>query len=126
MTKSQGRTMLERRVCVVLASFSALTLVGCGSVPSAPVEIGANTYFMAASNAAGAFGDVGTVAQNLMQRAADFCATKGKHLQLVETSLTQPAIGHSLGGASIQFECVETQVPVHLRPDNGVSTETTK
>lgn len=118
--------MGKGRVMVAVASMSALTLAGCGSVPSAPVEIGANTYYMAASNAAGAFGDVGTVAQSLMQKASDFCTAKGRHLQLVETSLTQPAIGHSLGGASIQFECVNTPGPVHLRPDNGVSTVTTK
>ena len=103
-----------------------LLLSGCTGVPTKPVEIGKDTYYLSATNVGGAFGDVGTLAQDLMQKASTFCAEKGLHLQVIEDSLRQPRFGSSLGGASIQFQCLVHPGPVQLRPDNGVSTVTTK
>lgn len=103
-----------------------LLLSACTGVPTKPVEIGKDTYYLSATNVAGAFGDVGTLAQDLMQKASIFCSEKGLHLQVIEDSLRQPRFGSSLGGASIQFQCLEHPGPVQLRPDNGVSTVTTK
>ena len=102
-----------------------LLMAGCTGVPTKPVEIGESTYYLSATNVAGAFGDVGTLAQDLMQKASVFCSKKGLHLQVIEDSLQQPRVG-SLGGAAIQFQCLAHPGPVRLRPDNGVSTVTSK
>lgn len=109
----------------LIAMVVGVALAGCTTSPVNPVPIGANTYLMSKTNVAGAFGDVGTLAENLMVQGNAFCAQKGLQFQLTGESLRQPRVGSSLGGATIQFECVEHAGPVQLRPDNGVTTITT-
>lgn len=109
----------------LLAIAFVVALSGCTTSPTNPVPIGANTYLMSKTNVAGAFGDVGTLAENLMVQGNAFCAKEGLRFQLIGENLRQPRVGSSLGGATIQFECVEHPGPVQLRPDNGVTTITT-
>ncbi len=116
---------MAKRLWMPLAVMGAALLAACAATPSDPVEIGANTYSMAAVNTAGAFGDVMQVGQALMAKASTFCASKGLHLQMVAVNYDPTGFGH-MGGAAIQFQCTEHPAPVHLRPDNGVSTVTTK
>ena len=108
--------MTARRVFPVLLGLAMLA--GCAT--STPVQIGANTYYLSKTNTAGAFGDVGTLAQSLMVEGNKFCTAKGLHFQIVGENLRQPVIG--LGGAAIQFKCVTHLGPVDLRPDKGVTT----
>ena len=110
---------------LLLAVVLGVALSGCTTSPTNPVPIGANTYLMSKTNVAGAFGDVGTLAEDLMVQGNAFCAKKGLKFQLIGENLRQPRVGSSLGGATIQFECVEHPGPVQLRPDNGVTTVTT-
>ncbi|MDA8363706.1 MAG: hypothetical protein M0Z84_07770 [Gammaproteobacteria bacterium] len=109
--------MTTRRV--ILALLGSALLAGCATT-SKPVEIGANTYYLSKTNTAGAFGDVGTLAQSLMVEGNKFCAKKDLHFQIVTEDLRQPVIG--LGGATIQFKCVTHLGPVDLRPDKGITT----
>lgn len=95
-------------------------LAGCGS--TAPTKIGADTYYSAKSNAAGGFGDPSTVAGELMANGYKHCAEIGREFELVTKEVTQPAIGRSLGGASITFKCVVNASNPVMRPDNGVTT----
>ena len=96
------------------------TLTACASTP--PTKIGANTYYSAKTNTAGAFGNVSTVAGSLMAEGYQFCGAMGKEFELVTQTLTPPAYGAGLGGASITFKCVDHANNPVLRPDNGVST----
>ncbi len=117
---------MARRILLAAAVVGTTLLSACTTAPSAPVEIGANTYYMSQTNVAGAFGDVGTLAQGLMLHASKFCAKKGLHLQVAKTTLTQPLIASRPGGASIQFECLEHPGPVPAQSAKGVSTVTAK
>jgi hypothetical protein len=99
-------------------------LIGCAS--TAPTKIGADTFYAAKTNSAGIFGDVSAVAGSLMVEGNQLCGSMGKEFELVTQSLTQNVPGVRLGGASITFKCVtQARNPV-MRPDNGVTTITTK
>jgi hypothetical protein len=95
-------------------------LPGCGS--KAPTKIGADTYYSAKANTAGAFGDPSTVAGELMANGYQHCAAMGQEFELVTREVTQPAIGRGLGGASITFKCLAKSSNPVMRPDNGVTT----
>lgn len=95
-------------------------LSGCGS--TTPTKIGADTYYSAKSNVAGAFGDPSTVAGELMANGYQHCAAMNQEFELVTREVTQPAIGRGLGGASITFKCVVKSSNPVMRPDNGVTT----
>ena len=97
-----------------------LSLLGCGS--TAPTKIGADTYYSAKTNAAGAFGDPATVAGELMANGYQHCAAEGKEFELVTREITPSLIGSRLGGASITFKCVIKAGNPVLRPDNGITT----
>ena len=127
LVQSISRSIANAMLCV-----NAIAILGSNTIaiwkpsdnasaPTAPVEIGANTYFMVAPNNAGAFGSVQVVDQELMERAARFCAGNGLHLQVIENTVDAPHFGDR-GAASIQFTCTDHPEPVQLRPDNGVST----
>ncbi len=55
-----------------------------------------------------------------------FCGSMGKEFELVTQTVTQNIPAVRLGGASITFKCVEHAGNPVMRPDNGVSTTTTK
>lgn len=99
---------------------AACLLVACAS--SAPTKIGADTYYSSKANSAGIFGDVGSVAGNLMAEGNQFCAALGKEFQLVTQTLTQTVPAVRMGGASITFKCVDFAKNPVMRPDNGVTT----
>lgn len=96
----------------------ALLLTGCAS--TAPTQIGADTYYAAKTNTAGAFGDPSALTGKLIVQGNQFCASKGREFQLVTQNAHQPVVG--LGGSSITFKCVEHSQDVVMRPDNGVTT----
>lgn len=98
----------------------ALILSGCASPP--PTKIGADTYYAAKTNTAGAFGSVEAVAGQLMAEGNQYCASLNKQFELV-TENTRPSVyGSSLGGASITFKCVNQAGNPVMRKDNGVTT----
>ncbi len=99
-----------------LCLFPCVALVACAS--SAPVKIGADTYYSSKTNTAGIFGDVGAVAGALM--------AEGKEFELVTQSVTQNIPGVRFGGASITFKCVARAGNPVMRPDKGVTTLETK
>lgn len=106
-----------KRLIFSLAFIGVLS--GCGS--TAPTKIGADTYYSAKSNAAGAFGDPSTVAGELMANGYQHCAVMGQEFELVTREVTPSGVGR-LGGASITFKClVKSSNPI-MRPDNGVTT----
>lgn len=100
------------------------TLTACAS--TAPTKIGADTYYAAKTNTAGAFGNVSAVAGSLMAEGYQFCGAMGKEFELVTQTLTPPAYGSGLGGASITFKCVDHANNPVMRPDKGVSTIETR
>jgi hypothetical protein len=95
-------------------------LVACAS--SAPVKIGADTYYSSKTNTAGIFGDVGAVAGDLMAEGNRLCASQNKEFELVTQSVTQNVPGVRFGGASITFKCVDKANNPVMRPDRGVTT----
>lgn len=99
---------------------AALALVGCAS--TAPVRIGADTYYSARTNAAGAFGNVSAVAGKLMVQGNEFCAKQGKQFELVTEQIDPSRPAASLGGANITFKCVNQASNPVMRKDNGVTT----
>jgi hypothetical protein len=99
-------------------------LAACAS--AAPTKIGADTYYSAKTNSAGIFGDVSAVAGGLMAEGNQFCSGMKKEFELVTQSVTQNVPGVRFGGASITFKCVAQAANPVMRPDNGVSTITTK
>jgi hypothetical protein len=111
-------------MCRFLCCSLCALLVACAS--SAPVKIGADTYYSSKTNTAGIFGDVGAVAGSLMAEGNQLCASLGKEFELVTESLTQNVPGVRFGGASITFKCVEKALNPVMRPDKGVSTVETK
>ena len=104
----------------LLCLVPCIYLVSCAS--SAPVKIGADTYYSSRTNTAGIFGDVGAVAGALMAEGNQLCASLGKEFELVTQSVTQNVPGARLGGASITFKCVDKAANPVMRPDKGVST----
>lgn len=98
----------------------------CACASSAPTQIGADTYYAAKTNTAGAFGDPAAAAGKLMADGNKFCASKGREFELVTQNISPSRYGASLGGASITFKCVEHAGNVVMRPDNGVTTVTQK
>lgn len=103
-----------------VAVVAALMLAGCGS--TAPTKIGADTYFSSKVNAAGAFGNPGAIAGDLMAQGNVHCAAMGKEFELVTQNIQSPAAGSTLGGASITFKCVDKAGNPMMRPDRGVTT----
>ncbi len=100
----------------------ALCLSACAS--TAPTKIGADTYYSAKTNTAGAFGNPSAIAGTLMADGNQFCAAMGKEFELVTQDIRGSVVATTLGGASITFKCVtQAQNPV-MRPDNGVTTLT--
>ena len=99
-------------------------LSACAS--TAPTKIGADTYYSAKTNTAGAFGNVSAVAGSLMAEGNQFCGAMGKEFELVTQTLTPPVYGTRLGDASITFKCVDHANNPVMRPDKGVSTIETK
>ena len=97
-----------------------VALVACAS--SAPVKIGADTYYSSKTNTAGIFGDVGAVAGALMAEGNQLCASQSKEFELVTQSVTQNIPGVRFGGASITFKCVAKAGNPVMRPDKGVTT----
>lgn len=95
-------------------------ITGCAT--TAPISIGADTYYAAATNSAGAFGDVHTVTGKLIVKGNKFCTSQSKEFELVTTSATAPQAGSGLGGASITFKCVAHASSPVMRRDNGVTT----
>lgn len=106
-----------KRYLIVVTALAALN--GCAS--TAPVKIGANTYYASKTNSGGAFGNVDAVAGNLMVQGNQFCTAQGKQFELVTQNTDQPRPFH-MGGASITFKCVDQAVDPVMRKDNGVST----
>lgn len=102
-------------------ALTGLALI-CGCAAGAPTQIGADTYYAAKTNIAGAFGDPGVVAGKLMAQGNQFCASKGREFQLVTQTISPSRPAASLGGASITFKCLVHAQNVILRPDNGVTT----
>lgn len=97
-----------------------LALTGCAS--SAPVKIGAETYYASKQNTGGIFGSVDAIAGELMAQGNAHCAAIGKQFELV-TQKTESAIpAVRLGGASITFKCTDAPKDPVMRPDKGVST----
>lgn len=105
---------------LIFSLAAAGVLAGCGT--TSITKIGANTYYSAKANAAGAFGDPSTVAGELMANGYQHCAAMSQEFELVTKEVTQPAAGRGLGGASITFKCVAQAKDPVMRPDNGVST----
>lgn len=106
-----------KKTILILAVAS---LSGCAS--TAPVKIGADTYYASRTNTAGIFGDVTAVAGRLMGDGNQFCESQGKEFELVTQQTTQNIPGVRLGGASITFKCVAHANSPVMRPDNGVTT----
>ena len=102
----------------------AAMLSACAS--TTPTKIGADTYYAAKTNTAGIFGDVSAVAGSLMVEGNQLCGTMGKEFELVTQTLTPNVPGVRFGGASITFKCVDQAKSPVMRPDNGISTITTK
>ena len=99
-------------------------LTACAS--TAPVKIGADTYYASKTNTAGIFGDVTAVAGSLMVEGNQLCASMGKEFELVTQNTTSNIPAVRVGGASITFKCVDHAGNPVMRPDKGVSTTTTQ
>lgn len=108
---------MKRLLCVCPL---ALAVIGCGSTP--PTKIGADTYYSSRVNAAGAFGNPGAIAGELMAQGGALCAGMSKEFQLVTQDIQSPRAGSTLGGASITFRCVAQAGNPVMRPDKGVMT----
>jgi hypothetical protein len=104
--------------------FPCVGLIACAS--SAPVKIGADTYYSSKTNTAGIFGDVGAVAGALMAEGNQLCESQGKEFELVTQNMTQNIPGVRFGGASVTFKCVVKAGSPVMRPDKGVTTIETK
>lgn len=89
---------------LIVTSACLFIIAGCASTP--PTQIGADTYYAAKTNTAGAFGDPATVAGSLMVEGNKFCAKQGKQFELVTEKIAPSRFATSLGGASITFRCV--------------------
>ena len=103
----------------VLFCVGAVVLVGCAS--SAPTKIGNDTYYSSKTNAAGAFGNPGAVAGELMADGNVYCAKMGKEFELVTQSIQPSVYASSLGGANITFKCVDKAGSPVMRVDRGVT-----
>lgn len=112
--------MLFMRGKFTAIAIAAIALGGCAS--TAPVKIGADTYYSSKTNTAGIFGDVSAVAGQLMAEGNEFCAQQGKQFELVTDQTTPNIPGVRLGGASITFRCVAQASNPVMRKDNGVTT----
>jgi hypothetical protein len=112
----------------MIKTVTYLVIVGvlsaCAS--TAPTKIGAETYYASKTNTAGIFGDVSAVAGSLMVEGNEFCGKMSKEFELVTQTQTPNIPGVRLGGASVTFKCVDHAGSPVMRPDNGVSTTTTK
>ena len=84
-----------KRYLIVVTALAALN--ECAS--TAPVKIGANTYYASKTNSGGAFGNVDAVAGNLMVQGNQFCTAQGKQFELVTQNADQPRPFH-MGGVN--------------------------
>ena len=105
---------------ITAIAIAITTFAGCAS--TAPVKIGADTYYASKTNTAGIFGDVSAVSGNLMAQGNEFCTKQGKQFELVTNQTTQNVPGVRFGGASITFKCVDQASNPVMRKDNGVTT----
>ena len=105
---------------VALVAVIVATLAGCAS--TAPVKIGADTYYSSKTNTAGIFGDVAAVSGKLIAQGNEFCAKQSKEFELVTDQTNQNVPGVRFGGASITFKCVDHAANPVMRKDNGVTT----
>jgi hypothetical protein len=112
-----GGKIMRLRLATV---FISALLAGCAS--TAPVKIGADTYYSSKTNTAGIFGDVTAVSGDLMVDGNRFCAGMNKKFELVTQTMTSNIPGVRFGGASITFKCIDSPGNPVMRKDNGVST----
>lgn len=107
-----------------IATILLSLMTACAS--TAPIKIGADTYYSAKTNTAGVFGNVSAIAGGLMADGNKFCESMGKEFELVTQANTPTQFATRLGEAAITFKCVYHANNPVMRPDNGMSTIETK
>ena len=82
-------------------------LVGCASSGVIPAD--GDTFLITKKNSGGVFGNAEALKGDLYQEANDFCRSKGagKQVQTVNASHEGAIPFVRMGGASLQFRCVE-------------------
>lgn len=111
---------MKTKTFIVAGVLGACAIAGCAS--TAPVKIGADTYYSSKTNTAGIFGDVSAVTGKLIVQGNEFCGKQGKQFELVTDSTSPNIPGARLGGANITFRCADQASNPVMRKDNGVST----
>lgn len=105
----------KRRIsCVTLAAFGAFT--GCASntgiTNAGVVQAGAGTFMVARQAPTGLEGP-GTLKDDAMTEAAQFCTRKGKDIQVL-SAMEQPPPLRNYSRVEVQFRCLEV-VPANRR-----------
>lgn len=85
-------------------------LAGCAA--SGITAMGEDTYFMADTGMHSA----GNLKAGMMKEAAEFCAKKGKHLQLVSSEGTNGGYGR-YAHAELTFRCLDKADDDYHRPN---------
>lgn len=90
-------------------------LIGCAS-NSGVVSIGPDT-FMVSRQAATGFSGSGKLKAEALREAEEFCARKGKTIQIVNSTESQPPyIFGNFPKAEVQFMCLDADDPEFARP----------
>jgi hypothetical protein len=93
-----------KRNCLI--SIAGLILGGC--TISAPVKIGTETYTLASRTTLG--NDPGARAE-VMQKAGEFCSTRGGSLSVVSERSTDCALPTACAKVELTFSCVDAGEP---------------
>lgn len=89
---------------ITIACFLLSVLCGCAA-NSGVVSMGQDTYFVSRQAATG-FSGMGTLKAEALSEASQFCATKGKAVEVVrETDAKPPYILGNYPKTEIQFKC---------------------
>jgi hypothetical protein len=99
----------------ILTTLCVSMLVGCAS-NSGVVPIGPDT-FMVSRQAATGFSGLGNLKAEALREAEEFCAGKGKTMQIVNSTESQPPyIFGNFPKAEVQFMCLDAGDPELARP----------
>jgi ABC-type nitrate/sulfonate/bicarbonate transport system substrate-binding protein len=100
--------MTSIRAFLIATTVTALT--ACAS--TGIIKSGADTYMVSKTSLQVGFGPPTAVHAEISQEANNFCAGQGKKVEIVNTTITHPALGRP-GSATLEFRCIAKETPNH-------------
>jgi hypothetical protein len=89
-------------------AITLFVLTGCAS--TGIIQSGSDRYMVSKTSLQIGFGAPTAVHGEISQEANDFCAKQNKKMEIINTTITHPALGRP-GSATLEFRCIAEEKP---------------